>query len=198
METQNLQLLYTLMCDDVRIEMGNKISLMGVFQNIMVEKLPVSLIKFAVINHWRGEGSHETEVRIVSPDKANLIVTSQPTEIELATGGYTDNVSFFVNVVFPSAGTYWVQTIADEVVLDEIPLMVTDAAGLNMMRPPDEITETVNCYETIEHDKGPQIGGPFSLSTYSVSTCPKLSPVDKLPARSLRRPSKHSRSYRSL
>ena len=79
METQNLQLLYTLMCDDVRIDMGNKISLMGVFQNIMVEKLPVSLIKFAVINHWRGEGSHETEVRIVSTDKANLIVTSQPT-----------------------------------------------------------------------------------------------------------------------
>ena len=33
METQNLQLIYTLLCDDVRIEMGNKISLMGVFQN---------------------------------------------------------------------------------------------------------------------------------------------------------------------
>jgi hypothetical protein len=144
METENLQLVYTLMCDDVRIEMGNKISLMGVFQNIMVEKLPVSLIKFAILNHWRGEGSHETEVRIVSPDKSNLIVTSQPTEIELATGGFTDNVSFFVNVVFPAAGTYWVQTLADTVVLDEIPLMVTDAAGLNMMRPPDEITETVN------------------------------------------------------
>jgi hypothetical protein len=144
METENLQLVYTLMCDDVRIEMGNKISLMGVFQNIMVEKLPVSLIKFAILNHWRGEGSHETEVRIVSPDKSNLIVTSQPTEIELATGGFTDNVSFFVNVVFPAAGTYWVQTLADTVVLDEIPLMVTDAAGLNAMRPPEEITETVN------------------------------------------------------
>ncbi len=54
----NLKLLYTLLCDDVRIEMGNKISLMGVFQNIMVEQLPVSLIKFAVINHWSGQGSH--------------------------------------------------------------------------------------------------------------------------------------------
>src|SRR5712675_1369549 len=74
-----LQLLYTLFCDDVRLEAGNKLSFMGVFQNIMVEQLPVSLIKFAVVNHWRGAGSHETEVRILSPDKADLIVTSQPT-----------------------------------------------------------------------------------------------------------------------
>src|SRR6187455_2815187 len=143
MQTETLRLMYTLLCDDVRIEMGNKISLMGIFQNIMVEKLPVSLIKFAVINHWRGQGNHETEVRILSPDKSNLVVTSQPTKIELAEGGFTDNVSFFVNVVFPNAGTYWIQTIANTVVLDEFPLMVTDSANVNSMRPADEISETV-------------------------------------------------------
>lgn len=144
METEVLRLEYTLLCDDVRIEMGNKISLMGIFQNIMVEKLPVSLIKFAVINHWRGAGSHQTEVRILSPDKSNLVVTSQPTNIELAPGGFTDNVSFFVNVVFPDAGTYWVQTIANTVVLDEFPLIVTDSANLDANRPVEEITETIN------------------------------------------------------
>ncbi len=144
METEQLKLEYTLLCDDVRIEMGNKISLMGIFQNIMVEKLPVSLIKFAVINHWRGSGNHQTEVRILSPDKNNLVVTSQPTTIELAPGGFTDSVSFFVNVVFPTAGTYWVQTIANTVVLDEFPLIVTDSANLEANRPPEEITETIN------------------------------------------------------
>lgn len=144
MQTQSLQLVYTLLCDDVRIEMGNKISLMGIFQNIMVERLPVSLIKFAVINHWRGEGNHSTEVRILSPDKANLVVTSQPTSIELAPGGFTDNVSFFVNVVFPSAGTYWVQTLADTVVLEEFPLIVTDSANPNPATPAEEISETIN------------------------------------------------------
>ena len=140
----NLKLLYTLLCDDVRIEMGNKISLMGVFQNIMVEHLPVSLIKFAVINHWAGQGNHETEVRILSPDRANLIVTSQPTTIELAGGGFTDNVSFFVNVVFTSPGTYWVQTIANTVVLEEMPLIVTDQENVEQMRPAEEVSETVN------------------------------------------------------
>ena len=144
MQTETLKLVYTLLCDDVRIEMGNKISLMGIFQNIMVERLPVSLIKFAVINHWRGEGNHQTEVRILSPDKSNLVVTSQPTAIDLAPGGFTDNVSFFVNVVFPSAGTYWVQTLADAVVLEEFPLIVTDSGNINIGQPAEEISETIN------------------------------------------------------
>ena len=144
METNTLTLVYTLLCDDVRIEMGNKISLMGIFQNIMVEKLPVSLIKFAVINHWEGLGSHETEIRILSPDRNNVVVTSQPTRIELSTGGFTDNVSFFVNVVFPDAGTYWVQTLANTAVVDEFPLIVTDQAAMEAMQPADEISETIN------------------------------------------------------
>jgi hypothetical protein len=143
-QTETLKLVYTLLCDDVRIEMGNKISLMGIFQNIMVERLPVSLIKFAVINHWRGEGNHQTEVRILSPDKSNLVVTSQPTAIDLAPGGFTDNVSFFVNVVFPSAGTYWVQTLADTVILEEFPLIVTDSGNMNASQPAEEISETIN------------------------------------------------------
>ena len=144
MQSQNLNLVYTLLCDDVRIEMGNKISLMGIFQNIMVEKLPVSLIKFAVINHWRGEGNHETEVRILSPYRANLVVTSQPTPISLAPGGFTDNVSFFINVVFPRAGTYWVQTLLNTQVMEEFPLIVTDQAHAAAMQPAEQISETIN------------------------------------------------------
>lgn len=143
MTASSLNLIYTLLCDDVRIEMGNKISLMGIFQNIMVEKLPVSLIKFAVINHWRGEGNHSTEVRIMSPDRMNMVVTSQPTPIELAAGGFTDNVSFFMNVVFSSAGTYWVQTLANSSLIDEFPLIVTDAANANLPAA-EEISETIN------------------------------------------------------
>ncbi len=142
MANGNLQLVYTILCDDVRLEVGNKISLMGIFQNIVVERLPVSVIKFAVVNHWRGEGRHMTEVRILSPDKANLVVTSQPTQIDIPLGGFTDNVSFFVNVVFPVAGVYWVQTLANSVIVEELPLVIADAASLS--NSPEEISQTVN------------------------------------------------------
>lgn len=124
--TSQLELLYTLFCDDVRLEVGNKLSFMGVFQNIMVQQLPVSLIKFAVVNHWRGEGVHLSEVRILSTDRKQPVVVSQPTRFEIAPGGYADNISFFVNVTFPTAGQYWVQTLIDSSLFDEQPLIVSD------------------------------------------------------------------------
>src|SRR5215208_3140485 len=124
MQTETLKLVYTLLCDDVRIEMGNKISLMGIFQNIMVQQLPVSLIKFAVINHWRGEGTHLSEVRILTPDRQQPVVVSQPAPFDIAPGGFADNISFFVNVTFPVSGQYWVQTLVNSTLYDEHPLMV--------------------------------------------------------------------------
>lgn len=123
---KQLELLYTLFCDDVRLEVGNKLSFMGVFQNIMVQQLPVSLIKFAVVNHWRGEGVHLSEVRILTTDRKHPVVVSQPTRFEITAGGFADNISFFVNVTFPSAGQYWVQTLIDSNLFDEQPLTVSD------------------------------------------------------------------------
>ena len=123
---QKLELLYTLFCYDVRLEVGNKLSFMGVFQNIMVQQLPVSLIKFAVVNHWRGEGTHLSEVRILTPDRQHPIVVSQPTSFEITPGGFADNISFFVNVTFPAAGQYWVQTLINSTLFDEQQLTVSD------------------------------------------------------------------------
>jgi hypothetical protein len=124
----NLTLVYTLLCDDVRLEAGNKLSFMGVFQNIMVQQLPVSLIKFAVVTHWRGEGAYLSEVRILTPDKQQPIVVSQPTRFEIAAGGFADNISFFVNVTFPTPGQYWVQTLVDSNLFEEQPLVISDAS----------------------------------------------------------------------
>ena len=126
--TKKLQLLYTLFCDDVRLEAGNKLSFMGVFQNIMVQQLPVSLIKFAVVNHWQGQGTYLSEVRILTPDRQHAVVVSQPTPFEIASGGFADNISFFVNVTFPSAGQYVVQTLIDSNLFQEQLLTVSDVA----------------------------------------------------------------------
>lgn len=139
-ETGNLELVYTLFCDDVRLEVGNKLSLMGVFQHIFVQQLPVSLIKFAVVNHWRGDGEHLSEVRILTPDRKQPVVVSQPTRFEVGQGGFADNISFFVNVTFPEAGQYWVQTLVDSNLFDEQPLTVADTRTAQT----DDASEAVN------------------------------------------------------
>ncbi|HEX6045858.1 MAG TPA: hypothetical protein VFZ22_15300 [Pyrinomonadaceae bacterium] len=131
--TKDIKLLYTLFCDDVRLEAGNKLSFMGVFQNIMVQQLPVSLIKFAVVNHWQGTGSYLSEVRILTPDRQHAVVVSQPTPFEIAAGGFADNISFFVNVTFPAAGRYVVQTLIDSNLFQEQLLTVSDVLEPEMV-----------------------------------------------------------------
>ena len=123
---EKLELLYTLFCDDVRLEAGNRLSFMGVFHNIMVQQLPLSLIKFAIVHHWRGQGSYLSEVRILSPDRQHPVVVSQPTPFEIASGGFADNISFFVNVTFPISGSYVVQTLIDSNLFEEQLLFVSD------------------------------------------------------------------------
>ncbi len=129
---KDLQLLYTLFCDDVRLEAGNKLSFMGVFQNIMVQQLPLPLIKFAVVNHWQGQGTYLSEVRILTPDRQHPIVVSQPTRFEIAHGGFADNISFFVNVTFPTSGQYVVQTLVDSNLFNEQLLTVSDVRESEM------------------------------------------------------------------
>ncbi len=141
-QKDNLELIYTIFCDDVRLEAGHKLSLMGVFQNIMVQQLPVSLIKFAVVNHWRGEGTHMSEVRILSPDRKTPVMVSQPTRFEIAPGGFADNISFFVSLVFREPGQYWVQTLVDSTLFDEQPLTVVDANSASQTF--EGTSETVN------------------------------------------------------
>jgi len=124
-QEQKLELAYTLFCDDVRLEVGNKLSYMGVFQTIMVPQLPVWLPKLAVVNHWQGDGAHLSEVRILMPDRQQALVVSQPARFEINHGS-ADNISFFVNVTFPIAGEYVVQTLVDSNLFEERILIVSD------------------------------------------------------------------------
>ena len=93
------------------------------------------------MNHWRGEGAHLSEVRILTPDRAHPIVVSQPTRFEVAPGGFADNISFFVNVTFQTAGQYWVQTLLDSSLFDEQPLVVTDARA---PQGTENVSEAIN------------------------------------------------------
>ena len=139
-QDQKLELAYTLFCDDVRLELGNKLSYMGVFQNIVVPQLPVWLPKLAVVNHWRGDGAHLSEVRILMPDRQQALVVSQPARFEINHGS-ADNISFFVNVTFPIAGQYVVQTLVDSNLFEERILFVSEQ---QLIAPEEEESEAVN------------------------------------------------------
>lgn len=109
----DVELIYSIFCDDVRLEVGNKLSAMGIFQNIFAPQLPITLIKFAVLSHWSGHGQHLCEVRLLGPDRMSPIAISPPTRFQIPPDGFADNVTFFANLTFPSPGNYIVQTLID-------------------------------------------------------------------------------------
>src|SRR5207237_9227757 len=135
-----LELVYTLFCDDVRLEVGNKLSYMGVFQTIVVPQLPVWLPKLAVVNHWRGAGAHLSEVRVLMPDRQQALVVSQPARFEI-THGSADNISFFVHVTFPLTSQYLVSALIDSNLFDARVLVVSDQ---QLIAPEEEESEAVN------------------------------------------------------
>ena len=142
-EEGKLRLAYTVFCDDVRLEVGNKLSLMGVFHQILVQHFPVTVMKFAVVTQWRGEGRHMSEVRILTDDRQQAVVLAEPSPFEIASGGVANNISFFFNVEFPTPGRYRVQTLIDSSLADEQELTLV-LVGPDGASAPDNTSEAVN------------------------------------------------------
>jgi hypothetical protein len=117
------QIVYSVICDDVRLEIGNKLSLMGIFENLFFPSFPAVLLKIAVANHWIGVGDFQTQVRIVAPDGVE-IAASAPSGFRIEAQGYADNISFFTNVAFGRAGRFTVQTYLNGQVVAEKHLFV--------------------------------------------------------------------------
>ncbi len=142
-EEVKLRLAYTIFCDDVRLEVGNKLSLMGVFHQVLVQHFPVTVMKFAVVTQWRGNGRHLSEVRILTADRQQAVVLAEPSPFEVAHGGVANNISFFFNVEFPQPGLYHVQTLIDSNLADEqeLTLVHVDQSGAPA---PDATSEAVN------------------------------------------------------
>jgi len=107
---RNAELMYCIICDDVRLEIGNKLSLMGVFENVFLPSFPAILLKFAIVNHWQGEGQYQTQVKIVNPERRD-VVASAPSTFTIENQGYADNITFFTNVAFDRPGPYTVQIL---------------------------------------------------------------------------------------
>ena len=127
-QPKNLELVYTIFCEDVRFEATNHLSLMGVTHQVVVPRLPITMIKFAVVTHWRGEGQYLSEVRILAPDRMQSLAVSQPASFVVPNDGYSDNVTVFVNLNLQQAGNHVVQVLINSTLFAEklLPVMLAD------------------------------------------------------------------------
>ncbi len=110
----NPALSYTLLCDDVRQEVGGKFSLMGLFETIYANTFPAVHPRFAIVNEWTGgKGEFAVKIRLLAPDKEQVLSESEA-KINLfnETQRHRD-ISIRFNTTFKTPGTYWIETLLD-------------------------------------------------------------------------------------
>ena len=85
------------------------------------------------VGRWHLRPLELSGVRVLTPDRKQFVAASQPAAFGIEPGGFADNVSFFVNVTFPTAGRYVVQTLIDSNLYREDLLTVSDVTEPEML-----------------------------------------------------------------
>jgi hypothetical protein len=116
---------FTIICDDVRQEVGGKVSLMGLFENIYAVKFPAIHPRLAVVTEWsEGAGEYEIRTRLLSPDR-QTVIRETASRITLNGVNYRHrDVSVHLNVEFKAPGTYWIENSLDDELMNTMPLKV--------------------------------------------------------------------------
>jgi hypothetical protein len=123
-------LRYTILCDDVRQEMGGKFSLMGLFESIYANVFPAVHPRFAIVNEWTGgKGEFTVRMRLLSPDREQVISESEGTITLFSETQRHRDISIRFNTTFAVPGTYWIETLLDGERVGLVPLtlqLITD------------------------------------------------------------------------
>jgi hypothetical protein len=116
---------FTIICDDVRQEVGGKVSLMGLFENIYASKFPAIHPRLAVVTEWSdGAGEFEIRTRLLSPDRKTVL---RETASKITLNGVNfrhRDVAVHLNVDFRGPGTYWIEHFLDSELVNSMPLKV--------------------------------------------------------------------------
>ena len=101
----------SILCDDVRQERNGKFILIGLFDAIAAQRLPVTYPRLFMVTRWcSGEGEFQQQTRILKPDMSTVLVAGKAIPVRLPNSESTaTNVEMFMNVAFAEQGTYWVE-----------------------------------------------------------------------------------------
>lgn len=116
----------SLICDDVRQERNGKFMLIGLFDAIHAETVPLNFAKLCLVTRWcSGEGTFAQRSRIIHPDQQTILAEGQNVQVKLSTPeASATSVEVFMNISFPVAGTYWVEILLEGDLKIRYPLRV--------------------------------------------------------------------------
>jgi hypothetical protein len=116
---------YAVVCDDVRYEVGDKISLMGVFDAIQIQSFPAVHPRLSVVVAWMNvPGEVKSEIQLADPD-GSLIGRLGVAHIQQkgARKG-ARHIAVSLNVPFKAPGNYQIKISLDGELIRSILLPV--------------------------------------------------------------------------
>lgn len=107
-------LLYSVLCDEVRREDNGKWILLGLFEDLMVPSLPFQIGRCCIVNKWcNGEGKHAQQLRMVD-ETGRVIAQSDMVPFELADQDANFvAVQIFVNLPVERVGKIYFEVLLD-------------------------------------------------------------------------------------
>lgn len=121
----------SILCDDVRQERNGKFMLIGLFDAIASQTLPVRYPRLFMVTRWcSGQGEFQQQTRILKPDLSTTLVEGKVIPVRLQSPEATaTNVEVFVNVSFEEAGTHWVEIMLNKDLKVRYPLRVNQVTA---------------------------------------------------------------------
>jgi len=118
----------SLLCEEVRQEVNGNLFLIGVVTG-----------RICVFNRWAaGIGQFNETVRLISADQTTVLSKSE-LKFELRDPAMSaTNVTFFAQVKFETAGTYYVEVLVDDVMKLRYPVPVILAPMQNQPPTPEK------------------------------------------------------------
>jgi hypothetical protein len=111
---QKPRIIYTLLCDDVRQEVGGKFSLMGLFETISAETFPAIHSRFAIVTEWTGgKGEFAVKTRLLTPGQDKVVSESESRFNLVGENQRHRDIAIRLNTPFEIPGTYWVEFLVD-------------------------------------------------------------------------------------
>ena len=117
----------SILCDDVRQERNGKFILVGLFDAIIAQNMPVRYPRLFMVTRWcSGEGEFTQKTRILKPDQSTVLAEGKDIPVRLPSPEATaTNVEVFVNVSFEEVGTHWLEILLNGDLKLRYPLRVT-------------------------------------------------------------------------
>jgi hypothetical protein len=124
-QTGRVTLEYAIICDDVRFEMGDKISLMGVFDAITVPNFPTLQSRLAVVAAWGGlRGEAISKIDLVDPSGSLIGQLGIANIKETGEKRGARHIAVTYNVPFKTPGVHEIRIYLNGELIRSLPLPV--------------------------------------------------------------------------